>query len=373
MKPDNIVFSIFPLIVVFIVIWLILRDKKRVFDFFLSIGAKNIKTITYPYIKAELIYEDTILRLWTSGLKGNFKLNIGIPVYTSGYLNFRKYDFFDRLFFQKRINNLAVIYEDQRWAERLINRFDFINSIQDLFDTTNIHSFSIKNREIVISWLMMNVSHLHKIDKEKIFLAIKKLKDIRDALNDYSSTTLKIGLRNFLVFGLPISITAFLIIAGIVGKFYVYKPVCRIDLILVGYKIFIPIFLAYIIFALFLLCKNRTLIQNLLGSLLYVGSVCSIFIILFFFPFLNGYFDYSQSLIKKDYIENKYIGYSRWNSGPIIVLSDFYREKPWWCDNSFKVSREFYDSVEIGDEIEYSVKQGFLGIEWFYSDLRIKK
>ncbi|MFN3813176.1 MAG: hypothetical protein ACK4SM_00950 [Aquificaceae bacterium] len=53
----------------------------------------------------------------------------------------------------------------------------------------------------------------------------------------------------------------------------------------------------------------------------------------------------------------------------MLVLVDFHNKNP-WCER-FKVSKEFYDRVQVGSLVEYKTKRGFLGVEWFYSGLSL--
>lgn len=365
-----ILYYILPLSVLLILILLIARGRKEVIYYLNEIGAERLRTYTYPCIKAELHYGNTKAKLWTSGLRGNFKLNIGVPLKFSGFLVLRKSDFFDKLFFQKTIDELAVIYEDPKWASKILYLKDFRIAINELFNKTNIYSLAIKDKELIISWKSVRWSNIF-IEREIINDALQVVIKIINSLTGIPSTIVKEPIRKWLIYKIPLILSGVLVITGILGKFYYYNPVCQSELIIKGYKLVFPLVLGYITFVILLTARNRTLLPGTLGSTLLMWVICSLFINLFFISYINGRFDTSTPTLKRDYIKRKYIGYTKWSSGPRIVLSEFSREKPWWCDKSFRVSKEFYEKAKSGDRVEYATGKGFLGIEWFYSGFRI--
>lgn len=70
--------------------------------------------------------------------------------------------------------------------------------------------------------------------------------------------------------------------------------------------------------------------------------------------------------LKRDKIKHKY-----WTPKRGYQIKLEYLHKNRWCD-SLEVSEHFYFSTNIGDEVEYMVKRGYLGVEWLYTKLSLK-
>ncbi|RMH07923.1 MAG: hypothetical protein D6699_01155 [Aquificota bacterium] len=87
----------------------------------------------------------------------------------------------------------------------------------------------------------------------------------------------------------------------------------------------------------------------------------ALFISASFVPSVNGYFDSSQPIKRVEFVRDKYTLLRKGKKRHKIKLTG--------TRCGFSVSKNFYNSVNKGDRVEYYVKRGFLGIEWLYKKL----
>ncbi|MFN3471975.1 MAG: hypothetical protein ACK4ZR_05185, partial [Aquificaceae bacterium] len=333
-------------------------------DYYESLGAR---VVGYRYLinpVARLSYENMDIMLLTEGPRGMHSLVVQVPVDTLGYIRLRKSGFLDKVFFQKRYKNLALEYEDEAWFNKLFAVAEFKNLLDRLFEEFGISWLEIKGNLIRIGWYIKKSSE--EVEDKRLFGAVDVLKDLQNLLKGVApSENYKEDLRIWLTFKLPIVLTILLSIIGILGGFYKYHPTCVLNMLFTGFKVLFPFALFYLAFCLFMV-GGAAMAQRVLLKSSLVLLLCPFPIALFFLTYINGRFDNSAVEVKRDFVETKYRNYKR---GPTLILAEFHKKNP-WCEG-FRVSKEFYDKVQVGSLVEYKTKRGFLGVEWFYSGLVI--
>jgi len=308
--------------------------------------------------------------LYTDYKRGGNSLIVELPIKASGYIKLRKRDFLDKLLFQKSYKGLSVEYDDELWANKLFSLKEFVETVDRLFEEYGVDWIELKDNKLRVGWRIGKASP-DIIDPEillEVVEIIKGFKDISKAIP--LSQVHREGLRGWLTFKIPIALTIVLSIIGIAGGFYHYKPTCPLNMLLTGYKLLLPFVVLYTGIAL-VLVGGPTMGQRVILKTLFVSFMCSFFITIFFFTYINGRLDSSKPELKRDWVVRKYIGVARGNSGPRLRLANYHSKNP-WCE-SFKVSREFYESVSMGSLVEYQTKKGLLGVEWFYTGLYLVK
>lgn len=347
------------LLYIFYAVFKAIKDYER---YFLTLGAVNIKVLYFPFVSGDLVKGDLKARLWTSGVKGFFKLNLSVPVRTKGFLRLWRPGFCDGVLAHRTEDGFAIEYEDAQWMKDALKHWVLIRK---LFEETNIHSFMIKNSQLILSWYIKR--RPKEVSKENIHDALSILKELSVLLTNMPPSSDREYLRNWLTVKLPVFFTIYCVVLAVLGKFWLYKPLCTLDVFFVSFKGFILFLVSYLLFTVSLF-GNKTLMGRMLLNTIFVTFVCYFFIALFFLTYINGSLDRSTPKLKRDTIVSKYIG-RRWSKR--VVLSDLHERKR-LCEG-FHVSQDFYDRVKPGDLVEYQVKEGFLGIEWMYSGLRSVK
>jgi hypothetical protein len=359
----------FYLLIIFFFLLLIIYNLVKFWrvraDFLALLGAQLVGTHRLINPKGVLNFGGLNIEVFTSDYKGK-RLNLKIRTNFTGFLTLRKKDIFDKLTRQLTYQDLAVEYEDKEWFERLTSHQTFKVLLRKLLEEASIDRLEIRKNTLTIGWNIKRSPF--EVSTDKVHQALNLLKDTAFVLSTLpSSWRYKEDLRNLLLFKLPILLTLIACLVGIVGRFYQYNPLCPLEIVFFGYKLFTPFVLIYLGFLCFYV-GGYGLYQRILGSGFLVFFVCIFFISLFFLSYINGRFDTSPSQIKRDRIESKYYSIKR---GYRLTLSNLHKEKK-LCD-SLSVSKNFYYQVEIGDYIEYETKKGFLGIEWFYRGLYLPK
>ena len=342
-------------------------SNRETFEFYKSLGAepKGYRHLIYPM--AELNHGNERIILSRGRRYGGFIFIASIDIPFSGLLSLWKGGFLDALFHKRRYDGLFLEYEDAGWAWNLLRDETFKEEVLKLFESFRISFLEIKGGSIVIGFGIGRgklEKYLNKQDLIEALNSLVQLKKILEKYPYYGSSKEK--LREWLTWKLPILITLSLILVGVLGGFYEYEPTCYSDLMLTGGKLLsVPVIL-YVVFTAFLVGGEALYLRVILKTFL-VLFVCSFFISLFFVSYINGRFDSSQPEIREDRIKEKY---HTLKQGYRVTLEEYHKNK--WCD-SFRISEEFYKKANVGDKVDYVVKRGYLGIEWWYKGLRLKK
>lgn len=174
-------------------------------------------------------------------------------------------------------------YEDDTWAWSILKDKDIKEDILRLFRSFGIASLEIKDRRISIGWHVGNPNRLKKVvDKEKLLEVLDILIRIKSLLERYPYYgSYGENLRKWLTWRLPILITFLLVLVGILGGFHRYLPLCKHEILLVGWKLLSFPLILYTILSAFLV-GGRTLYLQVILKTLFVWFVCSFFISLFF-------------------------------------------------------------------------------------------
>ncbi|MFN3599611.1 MAG: hypothetical protein ACK4VK_07770 [Aquificaceae bacterium] len=345
-----------------LVVLLLYKYRKDRLEYYNSLGARVVGHRYFIEPVARLSYENMDITLLTEGPKGFYSLIIQVPVATLGYMKLRESDFFDKALFQRKYKNLALECEDEAWVNRLFGLAGFEELVDRLFEGFRISWFEIKGNLLRIGWYIRKGPS--EVEKERLFGSLDVLKDLLNLLNGVTPAENYRGdLRDWLTFKLPIALTILLIIVGIVGGFYKYQPVCLLNMLFTGFKLLFPFALFYLALCLFMV-GGATMGQRVFLKTSLVLFTCSFFITLFFLPYINGRFDNSMVEVKRDLVKRKYVSVKR---GPTLILAELHKNNP-WCEG-FKVSKNFYNRVQVGSLVEYETKRGFLGVEWLYSGL----
>ncbi len=356
-------------LVLIVLLWYVgySRHRRELFEFYSSLGARYMGNRWLIFPLAELELDGVRVKIYTEGGQGFYALKASVELNPVGYLKLWQGNILDRTLFRKPyLENIFVEYEDKDWAEKILNREDFKNWVIELFSLPALNSFEIKNKRLTLSWHLGGMSRFKKVvKKEDVLSALKILVDISQRINSMPSAKVyKEDLRNWLTLKLPVLTTLFLITVGFAGGFYRYKPLCDHEILLVGFKVLTPIIILYTALVLFLV-GAPTLGQRVILKTLFVCLVCTPFIGLFFFTWLNGHFDSSEPETIKDTITSKYYLI---RGGHRILLAELHKNR--WCD-SLSVSEGFYIKAKVGDKVEYAVKKGFLGVPWLYRGLTL--
>lgn len=359
----------FYLLIIFLLLILIIYSLVKFWKdrsaFLELLRARHVGTHELINPKGILNLGSLQIEIFTSSYKGR-RLNLKTKINLTGFLTLRKKDFLDKLTRQPSYQGLAVEYEDKEWFERLTSHQTFKELLQKLLEEASIDRLEIRKNTLTIGWNIRRSPF--EIGTDKVHQALNLLKDTAFVLSTFpNSWHYKEDLRNLLLFKLPILLTLIAFLVGIAGEFYQYMPLCPLELVFFGYKLFTPFVIVYLGFLCFY-AGGYGLYQRILGSGFLVFLVCILFISLFFLSYINGRFDNSLPQIKRDRVEAKYY---RIRGGYRLILSNLNKERK-LCD-SLKVSKSFYHQVEIGDYIEYETKSGFLGIEWLYKGLYFPK
>ena len=364
MPPFYVAIIILVVIVVSIV-YGIYSSISSTLNYYKSLGAR---VVGYRFLSPVATLGEMLL--YTDYKRGGNSLIVELPIKASGYIKLRKRDFLDKLLFQKSYKGLSVEYDDELWANKLFSLKEFVETVDRLFEEYGVDWIELKDNKLRVGWRIGKASP-DIIDPEillEVVEIIKGFKDISKAIP--LSQVHREGLRGWLTFKIPIALTIVLSIIGIAGGFYHYKPTCPLNMLLTGYKLLLPFVVLYTGIAL-VLVGGPTMGQRVILKTLFVSFMCSFFITIFFFTYINGRLDSSKPELKRDWVVRKYIGVARGNSGPRLRLANYHSKNP-WCE-SFKVSREFYESVSMGSLVEYQTKKGLLGVEWFYTGLYLVK
>ncbi len=342
--------------------------NRETFEFYKSLGAepKGYRRLIYPM--AELSYGNERIILSRGRRYGGYIFTASIDMPFSGLLRLWKGGFLDALFHKRRYDGLFLEYEDAGWAWNLLRDETFKEEVLKLFESHRIVLLEIKGGSIVIGFGIGRgklEKYLNKQDLIEALNSLVQLKKILEKYPYYGSSKEK--LREWLTWKLPILITLSLILVGALGGFYDYKPMCFLDLMLTGGKLLSFPVILYVVFTA-LLVGGEALYSRVILKTFSVLFVCSLFISLIFVSYINGRFDSSQPEIREDRIKEKY---RTLKQGYRVTLEEYHKNK-WWCD-SFIVSEEFYKKANVGDKVDYVVKRGYLGVEWWYEGLGLKK
>ncbi|MCS6957443.1 MAG: hypothetical protein RMK75_03175 [Aquificaceae bacterium] len=333
-------------------------------DFYRALGARITGYHQLINPKAEIYLEGLRFEIFTSGPRGLHSLKVKTQVEPLAYLSLRKRDFLDRLTFQKSYEGLSLDYEDEKWAHKLLEHGEFKNLIMKLFVEARVDFLEIRNREVLAGWYVKN--SLKSMDEDKVTKALEILKDVLETLRSFPSAELyKANLRDWMSLKLPLIFGALGTVFGVAGGFYKYKPVCLVEMLLVGFVVLSPLFSLYLALSVFLVGHGTTKQRVVLKTLFYCLISC-FFLSLFFLPYVNGRLDSSEPVQKLDRIESKERGFRH---GPRVILEEFHKQKP-LCEG-FTVSEDFYKGAYRGAKVEYWIKKGFLGVEWLYEGLKI--
>lgn len=343
------------------------RHRRELFDFYSSLGARHAGNRWLIFPLAELELGRVRVKIYTEGGQGLYTLKASVELDVAGYLKLWRGNILDRTLLRKQYSdNIFVEYEDKDWAEQILNREDFKNWVIELFSLPGVNFLEIKDKTLTLAWHLGGMSRFKKVvKKEDVLSALKILVGISQRINSMPSAKVyKEDLRNWLTLKLPVLTTLLLIAIGLAGGFYRYNPLCDHEILLVGFKVLTPIIILYTALVLFLVGAS-TLGQRVILKTLFVCLVCTPFISLFFFMWLNGRFDSSEPETIRDTITRKYYLI---RGGHRILLSELHKSR--WCD-SLSVSEGFYMKAEVGDKVEYVIKKGFLGVPWLYRGLTL--
>lgn len=343
------------------------RHRRQLLEFYRSLGARQVGYKWFIFPIAELEADGTKIRIYTEGGRGLYTLKASLEIEPLGYLRLWRGWLLDRLLLRNQyLKGVFLEYEDKKWAENLLNREDFRATIKRLFELPGLSFFEIKGKSLSIGWHLGGTDRFKKVvDREGVLQALKIMIDLRSITGTLSSAKhYRENLRSWLTLKLPLLITLFLVVFGFVGGFYNYNPVCDHEILLAGFRIMIPIILTYTAFVL-LLTGGPTLGQKVVLRTLFVCLACIPITSISFLTWVNGYFDRSEPELKKDTIARKYYLI---RGGHRVVLVELHKNR--WC-RSFGVSEYFYMRAKVGDSVEYTVKKGFLGVNWFYRKLSL--
>lgn len=363
------IYLIVPIIGLIIVFVAYNRLIKKYVDFFKKLGCQRISYLKFPYIEAYLEKDGFTLKLGISGYRSNFSLFISLPLEFKGFLRLRKAGVLEKLwanpFFKEE--GLLFEYDDENWFKQIIHRDNLKEELSKTFIQNNLKTLTLKEGEIKLEWYIRRGPW--EVSEESIESAIKDITILKNLVAQlpYSSIgDAKEKRRSFFSIYFPVLITLTLVTIGVLGGFYKYKPLCIFEAAVKGFLILAPFVIAYSLAIMLWYGGRNTKCKSFVRSL-FVGFICSIFINLFFLTYVNGKFDHSSPKRYTDHVSKKYRSSKR---GYRVELADFSRDKL-WCD--FNVSKNFYQTVNIGTKVEFWSKEGFLGIEWLYSGLRISE
>lgn len=359
MEQVLVILPVLGLIVCFYFIRKALINNKK---YLIDLGAQNIKFLIPHGIRAELRYKDATAIIYTSGVKGSYRLNISLKTEIYGFLRLWRPDFLDRLIAKKTKNGYAIECEDFNWASRIISHLN----IEDLFKKTDINCIQIDKRNLVFSWLLKR--NIREVKKESSFNAIEELYELSLKINNIPSSSVnRENLRSFFSIKMPLFITALLTLTGVFGRFWLYKPQCILEIVFLGIKLYAVLFIVYVI-TIILIAGNLTFLPRIMFNTFVVFIISCGFVTLFFLTFLNGALDASEPVLVRDKVSFKYRNIKK---GEVIILENLNKRKK-YC-GELTVSKNFYENVKVGDTIEYEIKKGRLGVEWIYSSLKLVK
>lgn len=357
---ENLVLYILPLAGLLFILYVLQRLKKRYEKYFLDMGFERLSLRGFPWVRAEGTFNGTLIKVGTAGTKHNYRLYLETPTHNRGFLRLRRKDWLDSLFLKKPSwQYLMVEVYDPVWGGELLKQLG--SQILQLFaDHKKLQKFELKDGKLRIE---LGVKNPWDIPHEELQELLRVLLQIREVFDYAPHPTVesKEALVSLLSMKLPALFGTSLCLFGVILNPFAYDPVCIDDLFEAGFKLSLSFGILYAMFLILMLAGAPSLHRAVVGffSLLVI---LFIFISVTFVPSVNGYFDSSQPVKRTDLVVKKYIEVRKGRKHYKIKLAG----TP--CDQS--VSENFYNSVNEGDRLEYFVKRGFLGIEWFYRKLR---
>jgi len=338
---------------------------------FLAIGAVLVYTYAWSCLLSRYSWEEEgseEFEISTEGLVGNRSLVAETPVETVGYIRIRKRNSLDRLLFQKSYKGLSVEYDDELWANKLFSLKEFVELVDRLFEEHKIDWFELKGNRLRIGRYIKREPTDR--DEKRLLSAAETVKKFKPFLNSLpKSQNYREDLRKWLSFKLPVALTLFLSLVGILGGFSKYSPTCMPSMLLTSSKLLSPMIVFYAGFSSWF-AGGPAMWQRMFVKTLLVSLVCYFPITIFFLTYINGSLDLSDPELKRDFVEEKQRAGRKGIplSGKYhVVLANYHKEKP--CCGTFAVSKDLYEKVSVGSTIEYQTKRGFLGVEWFYTGL----
>jgi len=337
--------------------------RERV-EYLRGIGAEPSGTHTFINPKGEIFYKSMKVEVFTGGPRGVHSLRLSIKVEGKGFFRIAKRDLFEKLLRAETYMGLSVEYEDGAWFGRISEDKVFQKTVDRLFRELGLGFLELKGDTLTAGWYIRRSPK--EVQQHRLFEALELLSQVYELLRSMPSAGIyREDLRGWLTLRIPILVTIFLCLVGVAGGFYRYNPVCLMETLLTGYKLMLPIMLLYVALAI-LLVGGRTLNGRVVLKASFVLLVCTFFLSLFFFTYVNGRFDTSEPKVVRDKIEKKYRSPKH---GYRVALHGYHRAKR-WCEG-FTVSEGLYMRAYQGAKVEYIIKKGFLGVEWFYQGLRL--
>jgi hypothetical protein len=356
---EDLILYILPLAWLLFVLYLLRRNRKRFERYFLDIGFERLSFRSFPWEKVEGTFNGTPVKAGTFVTEHNYGLYLEMPTHNGGFLRTRRKDWLDSLFLKKPSwQGLMAEAYDKPWSDELLKQLG--SQILQLFTNhEKLQKFEIKDSRLRIE---LGVKHPLDLPQKELQELLKTLQQIKNSLDYMPPPNIqnKEALVSLLSVRLPVIFGAFLCLFGVILNPFAYDPICTSDLFKVGFKLSFSFGILYTVF-LFLILAGTPSLHRALSKFFYLLVFLSIFISVSFVPSVNGYFDSSQPIKRGGFVEEKYIQVRKGKEHHKIKLTG----TP--CD--FSVSEDFYNSVNKGDRVEYYVKRGFLGIEWFYRKL----
>lgn len=353
---------LFPILA--LVVYSLWRFWKERADYLRAIGARPAGTHFFINPKGELFYKNLRVEAYTGGPRGMHSLRLSMKVEGRGFFRIRKRDLFEKLIRPQTYRGLSVEYEDGAWFGRLSEDKVFQKIADRLFGELGLDFLELKWDNLTAGWYIRRSPR--EIEKHRLLEALELLSQVYELLRSLPSASFyRESLREWLTLKMPVFTTVLLCLVGLAGGFYRYDPVCLTEMLLTGYKLMLPITFLYVALAL-LLVGGPTLSRWVVLKTSLVLLLCTFFLSLFFFTYINGKFDTSEPRIVRDEIEKKYRSPRH---GYKVALHGYHGAKS-WCE-SFTVSEGFYMRAYKGAKVEYITKKGFLGVEWFYEGLRL--
>lgn len=357
MPPFYVAIIILVVIVVSIV-YGIYSSISSTLNYYKSLGAR---VVGYRFLSPVATLGEVLL--YTDYKRGGNSLIVELPIKASGYIKLRKRDFLDKLLFQKSYKGLSVEYDDELWANKLFSLKEFVELVDRLFEEHKIDWFELKGNRLRIGRYIKREPTDR--DEKRLLSAAETVKKFKPFLNSLpKSQNYREDLRKWLSFKLPVALTLFLSLVGILGGFSKYSPTCMPSMLLTSSKLLFPMIVFYAGFSSWF-AGGPAMWQKMFLKTLLVSLVCYFPITIFFLTYINGSLDLSDPELKRDFVEEKYK--TRRKVSYILVLANYHKEKP--CCGTFAVSKDLYEKVSVGSTIEYQTKRGFLGVEWFYTGL----
>lgn len=293
-------------LILFLALYMFVKERL---DFYRSMGAevKGFRWLIHPW--AELFVDGQKVKLYTSGLRGMQSLRLSLSVNIRGYISLRRKDFLDRLLLHRTHGGLLLEYEEEAWANRLLNHSGFRRLTERLFSEAQVDLVELRAQKFTAGWFIRRSPK--EVGKEKVMKAMNIVRDCQAFLEGLpSSSQCREGLREWLTIRTPLLTIFLLSLLGPLLGFYHYNPLCFVEALLAGYKwLFLP-FLLYTTLALFVL-GGGTMWRRVLVRLLFFYFAGSPFITLFFLTYINGRFDPSRPETRRDRIESLSVSFKR--------------------------------------------------------------